>query len=80
MGVPNVLHGFQKWGFDTSKRTRYNANDRRRFFMSSPSTQENPVAQSKRFLKNALSSPDNREQRTEQEVGHTNQEAKKEDV
>eukprot|EP00957_Ditylum_brightwellii_P016304 1226308-Ditylum_brightwellii.AAC.1 len=68
MGVPNVPHGFQKWGFDTSQRTWYNANDRRRFFMNSPDMPENPVAQSKRIFKNALSLPGNSDQRTEQDV------------
>eukprot|EP00957_Ditylum_brightwellii_P097897 7455921-Ditylum_brightwellii.AAC.1 len=80
MGVPNVPHGLQNWGFDTSKRTWYNANDRRSFFMNSPSMPENPGAQNIRFLKNAPSSPGNREQRTDQEVGNTNQEAKNKDV
>eukprot|EP00957_Ditylum_brightwellii_P185019 14089658-Ditylum_brightwellii.AAC.1 len=80
MAVPNVPHGFQKWRFDTSKRTWYNANKRKRFFINSPSTPEDPVAQSKRFFKNVLSSSRNREQRVDQEVGNTNKKAKNKDV
>jgi hypothetical protein len=41
---------------------------------------EDPVAQSKRFFKIVLNSSRNRKQRTDHEVGNTNQEAKNKDV
>eukprot|EP00957_Ditylum_brightwellii_P119482 9116388-Ditylum_brightwellii.AAC.1 len=49
-------------------------------FLNSPSMPEDPVAQSTRFFKNGPSSSHNREQRTDQEVGNTNQEARNKDV
>ena len=78
--VPNIHHGKKKWIVDENKRTWYNGDERRRFFLNSPSTPEDPVAQRERFFKTVPSSSCNKDRRTDHEVGNTNQEVKNEDV